>query len=94
MIRVHKTDPLDKCIKARIIFIRVKNSNKWLTIMSTDTAISEEEILRIYGKRWDIESFFKVCKSHLAPAREFQGRSYDMLAATTSIAFLRYAMLS
>lgn len=94
MIRKHKTDPLDKCIKARIVFVRERNSNKWLAIMTTDTDISEEEIIRIYGKRWDIETFFKVCKSHLALAREFQGRSYDMLVATTSIVFLRYAMLS
>lgn len=94
MIRKYKTDPLDKCIDARIVFIRERNSNNWIAIMSTDTTISEEEIVRIYGKRWDIETFFKVCKSHLALAREFQGRSYDMLVATTSIVFLRYAMLS
>ena len=52
------------------------------------------QIIRIYGKRWDIEVFFKVCKSNLALAREFQGRSYDMLTAATAIVFMRYAMLS
>ena len=36
--------------------------------------ISDEEILRIYGKRWDIEVFFKMCKSYLALSKEFQGR--------------------
>ncbi|MCT3498964.1 IS4 family transposase, partial [Lactobacillus delbrueckii subsp. bulgaricus] len=25
--------------------------------------IDENEIIRIYGKRWDIEVFFKTCKS-------------------------------
>ena len=47
-----------------------------------------------HGKRWDIEVFFKVCKSYLALAKEFQGRSYDIQVAATSIVFLRYAMLA
>jgi len=62
--------------------------------LCTDLNVSEEEIVRIYGKRWDIEVFFKVCKSYLALAKEYQGRSYDMQVAATSIVFLRYAMLS
>ena len=41
-----------------------------------------------------IETFFKVCKSYLALAKEFQGRSFDMQVATTTIVFLRYAMLA
>ena len=94
LIRKYKTDPIDKYIDARIVFVQNRNSSDWLAIMSTDTTISEEEIVRIYGKRWDIETFFRVCKSNLALAKEFQGRSYDMLVATTSIVFLRYAMLS
>ncbi|MEQ2036869.1 transposase [Mediterraneibacter gnavus] len=28
--------------------------------MCTDTTLSEEEIIRIYGKRWQIEVFFKT----------------------------------
>jgi len=35
-----------------------------------------------------------MCKSHLALAKEFQGRSYDMLVSHTTIVFLRYMMLS
>ena len=33
--------------------------------------LDENEIIRIYGKRWDIEVFLKVCKSHLNLSREF-----------------------
>jgi len=46
------------------------------------------------GKRWDIEVFFKVCKSVLKLARELQVRSFDSLVAHTSIVFLRYMLLS
>lgn len=94
MIRKDKADTFDKWVQAKIVFVRERKSEKWIAIISTDVEISEEEIIRIYGKRWDIETFFKVCKSHLALAKEFQGRNYDMLVSTTSIVFLRYAMLS
>ena len=62
--------------------------------MSTDTSISEEKIIHIYGKRWNIETFFKVCNPILHRQESSRGRSYDMLVATTSIVFLRYAMFS
>jgi len=47
-----------------------------------------------YGMRWEIEVFFKMCKSYLKFAKEFQGRSYDMLTAHTTIVYLRYMMFS
>ncbi|HLR43486.1 MAG TPA: transposase [Pseudogracilibacillus sp.] len=82
-------------IQARIIFVRDRNrSKKWLAILTTNLEFSEEEAVRIYGKRWAIECFFKVTKSHLKLAKEFQCRSYDALNAHTSIVFLRYMMLA
>lgn len=82
-------------IKARIIFIKDRGHKKeWLALLSTDLELLEEEIVRIYGKRWDIEVFFKTTKSFLKLAREFQGKSYDSMVAHTSIVFIRYIMLS
>ena len=50
----------DEAIPAKIICVRNKSKKKdWLVIISTDTTISAEEIIRIYGKRWDI-----TCKKH------------------------------
>jgi len=63
-------------------------------VLSTDTSLKDEEIIRIYGKRWDIEVFFKMTKSHLNLAKEFQGRSYDSMVAHTTIVFCRYIMLA
>lgn len=49
-----------------ILFVRHRNhKNEWLAILSTDRTLSEEEIIRIYGIRWDIETFFKCAKSLL-----------------------------
>ena len=81
-------------IDAKLVFVKDRRSDNWLAILCTDTTVSDEEIVRIYGKRWDIEVFFKICKSYLSLAKEYQGRSYDMQVASTSIVFLRYAMLS
>ena len=36
-----------------------------LALLSTDITIADEEMIRLYGKRWDIEVFFKMCKQHL-----------------------------
>ena len=91
-IRESKTN--QELIDVKIVFVKDRRSKNWLAVLSTDTTISNEEIIRIYGKRWDIEVFFKVCKSYLALAKEFQGRSYDMMLAHTTIVFMRYAMLS
>jgi hypothetical protein len=59
-------------VKAKIVFVRDRNrSRKWLALLSTDTSLSEQEIVRIYGKRWDIEVFFKMSKSFLKLGKEF-----------------------
>ncbi|WP_430487261.1 IS4 family transposase [Lactobacillus delbrueckii subsp. bulgaricus] len=56
--------------------------------------VDENEIIRIYGKRWDIEVFFKTCKSFLKLGTEYHGLSYDALTAHTAFVFLRYMFMS
>lgn len=52
-----------KVIPAKVVYVRNRNKRKeYLCIISTNTELDENEIIRIYGKRWDIEVFFKVCK--------------------------------
>jgi hypothetical protein len=91
-IRESKKSP--ELYDVKIVFVKDRHSKNWLAVLSTDLTITDEEVIRIYGKRWDIEVFFKVVKSHLALAKEFQGRSYDMMLAHTTIVFMRYAMLA
>lgn len=52
-----------------------------------------DEIVRTYGKRWDIEVFFKVCKSYLNLSKECRSMSYDAMTAHTAVVFTRYMML-
>ncbi|MEK3549559.1 hypothetical protein AAA432_04955 [Lactobacillus crispatus] len=57
-------------------------------------SLSEAEIIRIYGKRWDIEVFFKTCKSYLKLSKEYHGLSYDALTAHVAVVFTRYMLMS
>jgi len=80
---------------ARLVYIRNRNKrNDWLALLSTDLTLSEEEVIALYGKRWDIEVFFKVCKSFLKLTGEFQQLSYDALIAHTTVVIVRYMILS
>lgn len=82
-------------IQVKVVFVRHRTKkSEWLAILSTDCSLSEKEIIRIYGIRWDIETFFKCTKSLLRLQKEFQGRSYDLLISHTTIVFTRYILLA
>lgn len=82
-------------IPAKGVYVCNRNKRKeYLCLISTDTNLNENEIIRIYGKRWDIEVFFKVCKSYLNLSRECNSLSYDAMTAHTAVVFTRYMMLS
>ena len=82
-------------IPAKVVYVRNRNKRKeYLCLVSTDVNLDENEIIRIYGKCWDIEVFFKVCKSYLNLSRECNSLSYDAMTAHTAVVFTRYMMLS
>lgn len=87
------TDSRNRAVMAKIVFVRARNTKKWLALLSTDIGLADEEIVKLYKRRWDIEVFFKISKSYLQLAKEFQSRSYDALVAHTTIVFARYIML-
>jgi hypothetical protein len=42
-------------IPAKIVCVRNKKSKKdWIAFICTNPTLSEEEIIRVYGKRWQI----------------------------------------
>ena len=85
----------NEVIPAKVVYVRNRNKRKeYLCLISTDTTLDENEIIRIYGKRWDIEVFFKVCKSYLNLSKECNSLSYDAMTAHTAVVFTRYMMLS
>ena len=81
-------------IPVRLVFVRNRNKiSEHLYLMTTDIAMSDAEVIRLYGNRWSIETFFKASKSLLKLQNEFQTRSYDAAVAHTAIVFTRYTVL-
>ena len=90
-VMVGKENP----IPAKIVCVKNKANRKdWIAFICTDTTLSEKEIIRIYGKRWQIEVFFKACKSMLNLIGECHSLSYDALTAHVAIVFTRYMLLA
>jgi hypothetical protein len=87
-------DEKGKPVSAKIVFIRHRNTKSWLAILSTDTSLTDKEIVTLYKRRWDIETFFKIAKSFLQLAKECQSRSFDAIVANATLVCCRYIMLA
>ena len=81
-------------IPVKIVFVRNRNKGgEYVTLLTTDCSLSDREVVRIYGSRWNIELFFRTAKSLLNLGKESQGLSYDTLVGSTSIVFTRFIIL-
>lgn len=82
-------------VPVRFVYVRNRaKKNDYLVLVTTDMKLSEEEIVRLYGKRWSIEVFFKMCKSYLRLSKEYRSVSYDAMVAHVAIVFARYMLLA
>jgi len=93
-IKAHAVVALSNGEQAKVVFVPCDKKRGWLALLSTDLSILNEEIIRLYGKRWDIEAFFKMCRQHLKLVKETQIRNYDGLIPHTSLVIVRYNLLS
>ena len=85
----------DEYLPVRLVFVRNRNNRKdWLVLVTTDLSLTEEEVIRIYGKRWGIEVFLKACKSYLRLEKDCRALSYDAMTAHVSVVFARYMFLA
>lgn len=50
-----------RIIPVKVVYVRTRNKRKeYLCLISTGVNLHEDEIIRIYGKRWNIEFFQSV----------------------------------
>lgn len=77
--------------KIKIVFIKTKE--KLIPIASTDTEISDEEIIDIYKRRWDIEQGYKELREHFGFGKE-ENRIYEALIARITLSFFAYNIVS
>lgn len=77
-------------MKAKLVYVvNYNNRKEFLVILSTDLSLSDEEIIRTYGKRFNIEQIFKSMKHLLKLTTENQGRSFDSTVAFSSLSIIR-----
>ncbi len=77
--------------RIKIVFIKTKE--KLIPIASTDTEISDEEIIEIYKRRWDIEQGYKELREHFGFGKE-ENRIYEALIARITLSFFAYNIVS
>lgn len=61
----------------KLVFVsNRRNKNKHSVLATTQTKLRPEEIIQLYGRRWQIETYFKTSKQYLALDKS-QVQSYD-----------------
>lgn len=78
---------------AKIVCVRnKKNREDWIAFICTNTTLSEGNV-RIHGKRQQIETSLKICKTYLQLVTECHNLTYDAQTAHIAIVFIRYLMI-
>ncbi len=80
-----------KAGKIKIVFI--KTQNKLIPIVSTNLNISDDEIIEIYKRRWDIEQGYKELRAYFGFGKE-ENRIYEALIARITLSFFTYNIVS
>jgi len=80
-----------KAGKIKIVFI--KTAGKLIPLVSTDLTISDDEVIEIYKRRWDIEQGYKELRQHFGFGKE-ENRIYEALIARITLSFFTYNIVS
>jgi IS4 transposase len=80
-----------KAGKLKIVFIKTKEN--LIPIVSTNLDLSDEEIIDIYKRRWDIEQGYKELREHFGFGKE-ENRIYEALIARITLSFFTYNVVS
>jgi len=85
-IAIHKT-----LGRIKIVFIKTKEN--LIPILSTNTTLSDIEILNTYKKRWNIEQGYKDLREYFQFGKE-ENRIFEALIARITLSFLAYNLTS
>jgi len=80
-----------KAGKIKIVFI--KTAGRLIPLVSTDLTISDDEVIEIYKRRWDIEQGYKELRQHFGFGKE-ENRIYEALIARITLSFFTYNIVS
>jgi len=73
--------------------VLLKTTDNLIPIASTNLEISDEEIIEIYKRRWDIEQGYKELREHFGFGQE-ENRIYEALIARMTLSFFAYNIVS
>ncbi|WP_260302928.1 IS4 family transposase, partial [Schleiferilactobacillus harbinensis] len=77
-----------------LVFVRNRGkSNAYLVLATTNISLTPEQIIQMYGRRWQIEGYFKVGKQYLRLDKS-QIQSYDGLCGHMAMVMLTYTILA
>lgn len=77
--------------RVKIVFIKTKEN--LIPILSTNTALSDIEIINTYKKRWNIEQGYKDLREYFQFGKE-ENRIFEALIARITLSFLAYNLTS
>ena len=79
--------------KVKLFICRYPGQKKQRVFITTNTALSFLEMMKIYGIRWTIEVMFRETKQYLQLGG-CQSQDFDAQIANTTISFMLYTFLS
>ncbi len=77
----------------KIFLSRKGKKSNWHTIITTDTNLSYNDMIKIYSIRWSIEIFFKEAKQLLGLGKS-QSTNFDVQVAQMTITMIQYLLIS
>jgi hypothetical protein len=80
-------------LRVKVFLSRKGKNGAWHTIISTNTSLSFNEMIKIYNIRWSIEVFFKEAKQLLNLGKS-QSTNFDVQVAQTTITMIQYLLIS
>jgi len=99
-LNLAETKEPEQWVKVRLLFVRgnagdsqqTTGKHDWAVFLTTDTTLSETEILELYAMRWAIEVYFKEAKQHLGFLKE-QSNHYAAYIASIHLTAIRFCLL-
>lgn len=78
----------------KLVFVtNPKNASSYLVLATTQISLRPEEIIQMYGRRWQIEGYFKIAKQYLRLDKS-QIQSYDDLCGHLAVVMITYDLLA
>lgn len=77
--------------QVKIVFIKTKD--RLIPLLSTDTTLTDERLIELYKKRWNIEQGYKELREHFGFGKE-ENRIYEALIARITLSLLSYNIVS